>query len=113
MIVTHRRNWAIFCRPIEDAIAEHPHVLAAAVIGVPDDTVGEVPHAYVVLEPGAEVSAAELIALVGQTLNEMWAPHSIEFIERLPRNRSAKVDKQALRARWAAQRSPVASGRLE
>ena len=101
MIVTHRRNWAIFCRPIEDAIAEHPQVLAAAVIGVPDESVGEVPHAFVVRTLGAEVGEAELIALVSETLNEMWAPHSVEFVDRLPQNRSAKVDKQALRARWS------------
>jgi fatty-acyl-CoA synthase len=102
MIVTHRRNWAIFCRPIEDAIAEHPQVLAAAVIGVPDETVGEVPHAFVV--PGAEVGEAELIELVSQTLNEMWAPHSVEFVDRLPQNRSAKVDKQALRSLYSRSR---------
>ncbi|MGI8665177.1 MAG: class I adenylate-forming enzyme family protein [Jatrophihabitans sp.] len=103
MIVTHRRNWAIFCRPIEDAIAEHPQVLAAAVIGVPDQAVGEVPHAYVVTAPGAQVSEAELIELVSQRLNEMWAPHSVEFVQRLPQNRSAKVDKQALRAAWLSE----------
>jgi acyl-coenzyme A synthetase/AMP-(fatty) acid ligase len=43
-----------------------------------------------------------LIELVIESLNEMWAPHSVEFVEALPRNRSAKVDKQALRAAWAA-----------
>ncbi|HEV2887602.1 MAG TPA: AMP-binding protein, partial [Jatrophihabitans sp.] len=102
MIVTTRRNWAIFCRPIEDALAEHPRVRAAAVIGVPDETVGEVPHAYVVTDEGAEVTERELIELVIESLNEMWAPHSVEFVEALPRNRSAKVDKQALRAAWAA-----------
>ena len=102
MIVTTRRNWAIFCRPIEDAIAEHPQVRAAAVIGVPDETVGEVSHAYVVTGDGADVTEADLIALVTHTLNEMWAPRSVEFVKALPRNRSAKVDKQALRAAWAA-----------
>ena len=102
MIVTTRRNWAIFCRPIEDAIAEHPQVRAAAVIGVPDETVGEVPHAFVVTREGADVTERELIELVRDTLNEMWAPHSVEFVEALPGNRSAKVDKQALRAAWAA-----------
>ncbi len=111
MIVTHRRNWAIFCRPIEDALAEHPQVLAAAVIGVPDETVGEVPHAYVVTAEGAEVTAPELIELVTRTLNEMWAPQSVQFVEGLPLNRSSKVDKQALRAAWAAEHAPVPSGR--
>ena len=101
MIVTHRRNWAIFCRPIEDAIAEHPQVSAAAVIGVPDEVVGEVPHAFVVRT--GEVGADELIQLVISTLNEMWAPAAVTFLDRLPVNRSNKVDKQALRARWAAE----------
>ncbi|MFL6164369.1 MAG: AMP-binding protein [Jatrophihabitantaceae bacterium] len=105
MIVTHRRNWAIFCRPIEDALAEHPRVLAAAVIGVPDEVVGEVPHAYVVPAEGSQVGEAELIQLVTSTLNEMWAPQAVEFLDRLPLNRSNKVDKQALRARWAADRA--------
>lgn len=110
MIVTHRRNWAIFCRPIEDAIAEHPQVRAAAVIAVPDETVGEVPCAYVVTVKDADVTEAELIALVTQSLNEMWAPQAVRFVEQLPRNRSAKVDKQALRAAWAAEQIPVPSG---
>ncbi|CCH18890.1 AMP-binding protein [Micromonospora lupini] len=105
MIVTHRRNWAIFCRPIEDVLAGHPQVRAAAVIGVPDETVGEVPYAYVVTAPGATVTAAELIDLVTAELNEMWAPAAVEFVDRLPVNRSVKVDKRALRERYAAGRS--------
>ncbi|MET8254036.1 AMP-binding protein [Micromonospora sp. NPDC005197] len=105
MIVTHRRNWAIFCRPIEDALAGHPQVRAAAVIGVPDETVGEVPYAYVVTTPGATVTGAELIDLVTAELNEMWAPAGVEFVDRLPVNRSVKVDKRALRAQYAARRA--------
>ncbi|MFK4244077.1 class I adenylate-forming enzyme family protein [Micromonospora chokoriensis] len=105
MIVTHRRNWAIFCRPIEDVLAGHPQVRAAAVIGVPDNTVGEVPYAYVVLAPGATVTGAELIDLVTAELNEMWAPAGVEAVDRLPVNRSVKVDKRALRERYAARRA--------
>ncbi|SCF14815.1 AMP-binding protein [Micromonospora chokoriensis] len=105
MIVTHRRNWAIFCRPIEDVLAGHPQVRAAAVIGVPDETVGEVPYAYVVLAPGATVGGAELIDLVTAELNEMWAPAAVEIVDRLPVNRSVKVDKRALRERYAARRA--------
>ncbi|MEU0551354.1 AMP-binding protein [Micromonospora sp. NPDC005979] len=105
MIVTHRRNWAIFCRPIEDVLAGHPQVRAAAVIGVPDDEVGEAPYAYVVPAPGATVTATELIDLVTAELNEMWAPVGVEFVDRLPVNRSVKVDKRALRAEYAARRA--------
>jgi acyl-CoA synthetase (AMP-forming)/AMP-acid ligase II len=105
MIVTHRRNWAIFCRPIEDVLAGHPGVRAAAVIGVPDDVVGEVPHAFVVAGPtsgdAVTPTVAELIGLVTTELNEMWAPKDVTFLDRLPLNRSNKVDKRALRDLYA------------
>lgn len=104
-ILTQRRSWPIFCRPIEDVLAGHPRVRAAAVIGVPDETAGEVPYAYVVLGPGATVTGAELIDLVTVDLNEMWAPAAVEFLDRLPVNRSMKVDKRALRERYAARRA--------
>ncbi len=99
MIVTHRRNWAIFTRPIEDALAEHEAVVAAAVIGVPDPVVGEVPWAFVVTS--AAVSESELIELITRSLNDMYAPGGVTFVDELPLNRSQKFDKQALRARWA------------
>jgi acyl-CoA synthetase (AMP-forming)/AMP-acid ligase II len=110
MIVTHRRNWAIFCRPIEDVLAGHPRVRAAAVIGVPDDVVGEVPHAFVVPAPGEAPAMRELIDLVTAALNEMWAPRDVTFVDRLPLNRSNKVDKRALRALHAREPHAGAGG---
>ncbi len=65
MIITHRRSWNIYCRPIEDVLAAHPQVRAAAVIGVPDAVVGEVVHAYVVRTPDATVTGEELATMVG------------------------------------------------
>ncbi|WP_329003380.1 AMP-binding protein [Kribbella sp. NBC_00709] len=99
MIVTTRRNWAIFCRPIEDALSAHPSVSTAAVIGVPDPVVGEAVHAFVVTR--SPVPAEELQALVTDTLNEMWAPAAIDFVDELPLTRIAKVDKVALRKLYA------------
>ncbi|MEV4120221.1 AMP-binding protein [Micromonospora sp. NPDC049645] len=104
-ILTQRRSWPIFCRPIEDVLAGHPQVRSAAVIGVPDETDGEVPYAYVVPAPGATVTGVELIDLVTAELNEMWAPAAVEFLDRLPVNRSMKVDKRALRERYATRRA--------
>lgn len=101
-ILTRQRSWPIYSRPIEDVLAAHPEVRAAAVIGVPDPVAGEVPHAYVVPAPGATVTGDELIALVTRELSETWAPGAVEFLDALPLNRSAKVDKRALRARYAA-----------
>ena len=84
-------------------LAAHPQVRAAAVIGVPDPVAGELPHAYVVPGPGATVTGDELIGLVTRELSDTWAPGGVEFVDALPLNRSAKVDKRALRARYAAE----------
>ncbi|MEU4643865.1 AMP-binding protein [Micromonospora sp. NPDC023814] len=100
-ILTRRRSWPIYSRPIEDALAGHPQVRAAAVIGVPDEVAGELPYAYVVPAPDATVTARELIDLVTAALSDTWAPGGVEFVDRLPLNRSNKVDKRALRARYA------------
>ena len=70
-------------------------------IGVPDPVAGELPHAYVVPAAGASVTGDDLIALVVRELSETWAPGAVEFVDALPLNRSAKVDKRALRARYA------------
>ncbi|WP_405089682.1 AMP-binding protein [Micromonospora sp. NBC_01392] len=100
-ILTRQRSWPIYSRPIEDVLAGHPEVRAAAVIGVPDPVAGELPHAYVVPAPGASVTGDDLITLVVRELSETWAPGAVEFVDALPLNRSAKVDKRALRARYA------------
>ncbi|WP_019872356.1 class I adenylate-forming enzyme family protein [Salinispora oceanensis] len=101
-ILTRRRSWPIYSRPIEDALAGHPDVRAAAVIGVPDEVAGELPWAYVVPRPGAAVTAAELIDVVTAALSDTWAPGGVEFVAALPLNRANKVDKRVLRARHAA-----------
>jgi acyl-CoA synthetase (AMP-forming)/AMP-acid ligase II len=106
-ILTKRRSWPIYSRPVEDVLAGHPQVAAAAVIGVPSDDGAEAPYAYVVPTPGATVTGADLVDLVTRELSELWAPEEVEFVDRLPVNRSNKVDKPALRARYAAGRRPI------
>ncbi|MFL6119895.1 AMP-binding protein [Actinophytocola sp.] len=110
MIITHRRSWNIYSRPIEDVLAAHPQVRAAAVIGVPDPVIGEVVHAYVVPVPGATVTGEELAATVGAELNDMWQPRTVEFVDALPLTRANKIDKKALRARYAAEHPTVEIG---
>jgi len=108
LIITGRKCWKVWPRPIEDALAAHPDVRAAAVIGVPDPEAVEAVHAYVVLAPEATVTAGELAARVRGELTELWAPRSIEFVDRLPINSTGKVDKNALRERYAAGHPAVA-----
>ncbi|WBB80904.1 AMP-binding protein [Micromonospora sp. WMMD882] len=106
-ILTGRRSWPIHSRPIEDVLAGHPQVAAAAVIGAPGDDGAETPYAYVTPVPGATVTGAELVDLVTRELGELWAPQQVEFVDRLPVNRSHKVDKPALRARHTATRQAI------
>ncbi|ONI68785.1 AMP-dependent synthetase [Kribbella sp. ALI-6-A] len=100
-IVTGASNWNVYCRPIEDLLQAQPGVRAAAVIGVPDEEFGEVPHAYVVRYAAAAVEAAELQAVVRGEFNDMWVPRTVEFLDELPLTSAHKVDKVALRARHA------------
>ncbi|MEU7825120.1 AMP-binding protein [Catellatospora sp. NPDC049133] len=102
MIVTGLSSTNVFCRPVEDALAAHPEVQAAAVIGVPHELEGEAVHAYVVRTPDGTVTGAELIRLATAELNAMWAPQQVEFIEAFPLTEFGKVDKKALRERYAA-----------
>ncbi|TVV73347.1 AMP-binding protein [Sphingomonas solaris] len=100
MIITGGFN--VFAREVEDALNEYPGVRAAAVIGVPDPKWGEAVKAVVVLEPGASVDAAALIASVREKKGAVQAPKTVEFIDALPLSPLGKPDKKALRARFAA-----------
>jgi fatty-acyl-CoA synthase len=83
--------------PIESALAEHPHVRAAAVVGVPDGTAGEAIVAYVVAD--APVDPGELRALVTARLGAVNAPTRVEYLDALPLTPLGKPDKNALRTR--------------
>jgi fatty-acyl-CoA synthase len=106
MIVSGGFN--VFPREIEDVLARHPAISTAAVIGVPDDKWGEAVKALVVLRPGAQVDAFELIALVRDHKGPVYAPKSVEFLDSLPVTPVGKADKKLLRAQyWQDQERPV------
>ena len=82
---------------VEQVLARHPGVTEVAVVGVPDDRLGEVARAYVVPRPGAEPTEESLNALCGERLANFKRPRSYVFVAALPRNASGKVLKTALR----------------
>jgi fatty-acyl-CoA synthase len=86
---------------VERALYQHPSVLEAAVIAIPDEKWGEVPKAFVTLKPGAELTPAELIAFARERLAHFKAPRAVEFGP-LPKTSTGKIQKFVLRDReWA------------
>lgn len=88
----------VYPQEVENVLAAHPAVAAAAVIGIPDAKWGEAVKAFVTLRPDQTVEAQELIALVRKSRGAVHTPKSIEFTDRLPLTVLGKIDKKALRA---------------
>ncbi len=83
---------------VEDALYRHPAVVACAVVARPDPKWGETPVAYVELKPGAEVTAAELVAHCKGLLAGYKVPREIRF-EDIPKTSTGKIQKFQLRER--------------
>jgi acetyl-CoA synthetase len=86
---------------VESALVSHPGVTEAAAVGLPDERKGEQLWAYVVLAPGVDPSEdlrAALVALVGDHLGKSFRPAGVRFAAALPKTRSAKVVRRAVRA---------------
>ncbi len=86
---------------VESALVSHAAVIEAAAIGVPDEVKGEALWAFVVLSPNAEPTEelrAELVALVADRLGSSFRPVGMRFTSALPKTRSAKVLRRAIRA---------------
>jgi long-chain acyl-CoA synthetase len=92
-----RGGMNVFPREIEELLMTHPSVALAAVIGVPDDRLGEEIKAFVVLKPGAALEADDLIAWSKEQLAAYKYPRTVEMRDSLPVGPTGKVFKRALR----------------
>lgn len=82
---------------VEGVLYEHDSVLEAAVIAVPHEKWGEVPHAVVVLREGHKLTEDELIKFSRERLANFKAPKGITFAEELPKTASGKIQKVVIR----------------
>lgn len=87
----------VYPAEVENFIASHPGVLMVAGIGVPDAVMGEVGRYYVVLRPGAALTADDLRAHCAQHLADYKVPRQVVFRDQLPLTPTGKVSKAALR----------------
>ena len=89
------------CYPaeIESVMFTHPDVAQVAVIGVPDDRMGEVGMAFVVPAPGAAPTPQSIIAWCRENMANYKVPRSVEIVDSLPMNATGKVTKFVLRER--------------
>jgi 4-coumarate--CoA ligase len=82
---------------VEAALLSLPGVADAAVIGLPDEEAGERPAAFVVRQPGSEVSETEITEVLRGRLASYKVPVSISFIEAVPKSASGKILRRVLR----------------
>jgi acyl-CoA synthetase (AMP-forming)/AMP-acid ligase II len=106
VIITGGLN--VYPQMVERALLEHPAVLEAAVIGVPDARWGESVHAVVVPRPGTAATELALIGFCREQLGGFQCPRAVSFVESLPRTATGKVLKRALReGYWSGQERRV------
>ena len=71
--------------------------MEAAVIGVPDDRMGEIPKAYISLKPGESADEAEIMAYVKDRLAKYKKLRAVEFLDELPKGPTGKILRRELR----------------
>ncbi len=82
---------------LEALLLTHPAIADAAVVGVPDVEAGELPAGFVVLKPGAQIDAAEIMAFVATQVAHYKRLRRLSFIDAIPKSASGKILRRLLR----------------
>ena len=91
-----RGGYNVFPREVEEVLYEHPAVREAAVVGIPDDSLGEEVGAAVVLRDGASASAEDLSQHVKSELAAYKYPRQVWFLDELPKGPTGKILKREI-----------------
>ena len=83
---------------LEGILLRHPSILEVAVVGLSDEQWGETPHAFVVVRPGADVSADDLREFARANMAHFKVPRGFHFVDGLPKTATGKIQKYVLRA---------------
>ncbi len=102
MIISGGYN--VYPREIDEVLFQHPKVAEAVAVGIPDEYRGETIKAFVVLKPGEEATAEEIISFCREKLAAYKVPRSVEFRSELPKSVVGKVLRKILREEEARKR---------
>jgi long-chain acyl-CoA synthetase len=94
-----RGGYNVYPTELEDVLHAHPAIAEAAVVGVPDERVGEEVKAFVTLKPGMSLTGPELIAYCKERMAAYKYPRLVEFLDELPKNATGKIIKDELAPR--------------
>ena len=92
-----RGGFKVYSVELEYLLVSHPDIAEAAVFGVPDRLAYEAVAAYVVPAAGRTVEPAQVQAWVAARMADYAVPRHVRVVESIPRNRTGKIDKKALR----------------
>ena len=81
----------------DQLLYNHPAILEAAVIGIPDKMKGDIPKAYIVLRGDQKPTEKEIIDYCRLDLAAYKVPRAIEFVDALPQTASGKIKKYVLK----------------
>ncbi|MEV0322864.1 long-chain fatty acid--CoA ligase [Streptomyces sp. NPDC050658] len=91
-----RGGYNVYPREVEEVLYEHPDIVEAAVVGVPDEHYGEEVAAVIALRPGAVLGEAELRAWAKERLSAYKVPHVVAVVDELPKGPTGKILKRAI-----------------
>lgn len=90
-------GYNVYPRKLEELLYSNPMVASAAVIGVPEEKVGEIPKAFIVLRQPGAISKEELMDFVNEQVIHYEKIRELEFVEQLPMTAAGKISKQELK----------------
>ncbi len=99
MIISGGEN--VYSSEVENVLHRHPDILECAVIGLPDNKLGEKLMAVLVARPGTDPPATEIIAHCREAIGGYKIPRLIKFVEAMPKNAMGKILKSELRKTYS------------
>ncbi|MDT4842946.1 3-[(3aS,4S,7aS)-7a-methyl-1,5-dioxo-octahydro-1H-inden-4-yl]propanoyl:CoA ligase [compost metagenome] len=91
----------VYPAEIEQSLLDYPGIAQAAVIGIPDERLGEVAMAFLLPAPGRVIDTTTLLAWCRERMANYKVPRRVQLLEAMPLNAAGKVTKNVLRE-WAA-----------